>query len=87
MRIHTEHSHYMVAEPLNRYHARLSDELFVRVHRSAVVNASFVERVMKKKNGVHELRLVNGVAVPLSRSRKALVSKFLEISAGKEEEQ
>ena len=81
VRIHTESCHYIVAEPLNRYHARLSSDMFVRVHRSAVVNTANVARVIKKKNGVHELRLANGVGVPLSRSRKDMVSEFLGINA------
>lgn len=75
--IHTKEARYIVAEPLARYHARLVSGNFKRVHRSAVVNITKVRRVLRKVNGVHELRLSNGVGVPLSRSRKGLVSKLL----------
>jgi two-component system LytT family response regulator len=71
----------MVAESLNKCHAKLGSDSFLRVHRSAVVNVSKVQRVLKRMNGVHELRLVNGVGVPLSRSRKALVDGILDAAA------
>jgi two-component system LytT family response regulator len=77
--IHTQSNHYVVSESLNRYHARLSPDLFVRVHRSAVVNISKVKRVLRKQNGVHELKLENGAGVPLSRSRRTMVNEFLGI--------
>jgi len=75
--IHTREARYIVAEPLARYHARLVSESFRRVHRSAVVNVTKVRHVLRKLNGVHELRLANGEGVPLSRSRKDLVDRLL----------
>jgi DNA-binding LytR/AlgR family response regulator len=81
VRVHTETAQYMVAESLNKCHAKLGSDSFLRVHRSAVVNVSKVQRVLKRMNGVHELRLVNGVGVPLSRSRKALVDGILDAAA------
>jgi DNA-binding LytR/AlgR family response regulator len=77
VQVHTDSARYIVAEPLNRYHARLRSDAFVRVHRSAVVNTAKVTRVLRRQNGVHELRLSNGVSVPLSRSRRALVDRLL----------
>jgi two-component system LytT family response regulator len=81
VRVHTETAHYVDAEPLTRYHAKLGSDAFVRVHRSAVVNADKVQRVLKKMNGLHELQLLNGASVPLSRSRKTMVDDFLAASA------
>ena len=83
VRIHTATKHYIVAESLNNYHARLEQERFVRVHRSAVVNIAQVARVLKKRHGVHELQLMNGIGVPLSRSRKQMVGEFLELCASR----
>jgi DNA-binding LytR/AlgR family response regulator len=81
VRIHTDSAKYIVAESLNRYHARLCPETFVRVHRSVVVNTLKVMRVLRRANGVHELQLANGTYVPLSRSRRALVDRFLGVCA------
>ena len=80
VRIHTRAAEYIVAEPLNKYHAKLDPKKFIRVHRSAVVNAQKVQRVLKKMNGVHELQLQNGAGVPLSRSRKSLAHDLLSCS-------
>jgi two-component system LytT family response regulator len=81
VRIHTKSAHYIVAEPLNKYHEKLSSNAFVRVHRSAVVNTAKVRHVMKRQNGVHVLQLANGASVPLSRSRRSLVNEFLVVCA------
>ena len=81
VRVHTASADYIIAEPMNKYHAKLTSDAFVRVHRSAVVNVHKIERVLKKANGTHELQLGNGVRVPLSRSRKALVDGFLDASS------
>ena len=84
VRIHTANNQYIVAEPLSRYHARLKSESFLRVHRSAVVNTMKIVRVRKMRNGVHQLRLVNGASVPVSRSRKTLVDQLLSVCAQRE---
>ena len=80
VRIHTTSSSFMVSESLNNYHKRLRSDDFIRVHRSAVVNRAHVVQVFRRSNGVHDLRLANGVDVPLSRSRRHLVSRFLRVA-------
>lgn len=79
--VHTDSAHYIIAESLNKYLARLSPDLFVRTHRSAAVNVTQVNRVIRKQNGVHELQLSNGAGVPLSRSRRLLVNDLLRARA------
>lgn len=81
VRVHTETHSYVVAESLNRFLQKLSPDLFQRVHRSAAINVSKVDRVLRRPNGVHELKLCNGVAVPLSRSRRKQVDRILNVSA------
>ena len=81
--IHTESARYIAAESLKKYFSKLSPVRFARVHRSAVVNISKIAHVRKQQNGVHELQLANGVSVPLSRSRRALVSQILGACAAK----
>ena len=81
VRVHTASHSYVVAESLNRFLQKLSPQLFKRVHRSAAINVSKVDRVLRRANGVHELKLCNGTAVPLSRSRRRQVSAFLDVSA------
>lgn len=81
VRVHTDTHSYVVAEPLKRFLEKLSPHLFRRVHRSAAINVSKVDRVLRRANGVHELRLCNGVSVPLSRSRRRQVAAYLDASA------
>jgi two-component system LytT family response regulator len=81
--IHTRDESFVVAEPMKKYFSRLTLPDFRRVHRSAVVNVSKVQRILKRPNGVHELELINGIGVPLSRSRKALVRELLDTCIGR----
>lgn len=81
VRVHTDSNSYIVAESLNRFLQKLSPQRFRRVHRSAAINVSKVDRVLRRPNGVHELQLCNGVAVPLSRSRRQQLTAFLDVSA------
>jgi two-component system LytT family response regulator len=81
VRVHTASHSYVVAESLNNFLQKRSPELFRRVHRSAAINVTKVDRVLRRANGVHELQLCNGVAVPLSRSRRRQLSALLDASA------
>jgi len=86
VRVHTDAHSYVVAEPLNRFLRKLSPALFRRVHRSAAVNVSKIDRVLRRANGVHELRLCNGASVPLSRSRRRQLDVLLDVSARNREQ-
>ncbi len=77
VRIHTASDSFLVAEPLNKYHAKLDANNFVRVHRSAVINVARIVRISKNANGTHDLQLTDGTSITLSRSRKQLVRSLL----------
>jgi len=80
--VHAETGRYIVAETLSRFHARLSPETFLRVHRSAVVNVARVARVLRRPNGLYRLQLTNDASVPLSRSRSRMVGELAAVCAG-----
>jgi len=75
--VHTVDHDYTLAKSLKVFQQDLPPGLFTRVHRSAVINRRFVKRVLKKPNGVHELVLLDGTSVPISRSRKHKVRGLL----------
>jgi len=58
-----------VLRPLATWEAQLADTPFVRVHRSALVNLDFVERIERGASYSYEL-YVRGHDAPLAMSRR-----------------
>jgi len=57
----------------------LSEETFIRTHRSYVVNLKYIEKITK-----NECQLINQIKVPLSRnSYKEVNEKFISYYKGK----
>lgn len=71
-RVHTNGSEYLVSRPLADVASELPDTEFLRVHRSALVNLSFV-RHLRSERGNYRLQLSNGTEVPVARSRRKQV--------------
>lgn len=57
----------LVSRTLKEYETLLTNQAFVRVHKSCIVNLGFVRRFFIKKEG--ELELTDGQQVKISRRR------------------
>ncbi|MEO1245411.1 MAG: LytTR family DNA-binding domain-containing protein [Pseudomonadota bacterium] len=79
--IHTTDGCYLMSESLGQFASRIADPRFLRVHRSALVNAACVARVSRNANGTHALKLKDGTELTLARSRASLLPALLRISA------
>ncbi|MEM9386880.1 MAG: LytTR family DNA-binding domain-containing protein [Pseudomonadota bacterium] len=74
--IHTGDRRYVLREALQQLEQRLGDQ-FVRVHRSAVVNVSFLRSIEPIKRGDAMLSLSCGAQIRMSRRyRDALVAQM-----------
>jgi two-component system LytT family response regulator len=76
-RIHLADVAYDVREPLTRLAARLPQSLFLRVHRSAIVNTSKVRAAEPFDQGDQLLILRNGKRITTGRSYRKAVKEFL----------
>jgi two-component system LytT family response regulator len=74
--IHVRQRRHLIRESLASLEQRLDRGRFVRTHRSAIVNLDRVCEV-RKEAGETLLVLRNGVRVPVSRRRRARVSRLL----------
>jgi two-component system LytT family response regulator len=74
--VHARDGRYLIRESLTSLERRLNGVKFVRAHRAAIVN---VDRVCEVRREAGELLLVlrNGVRIPVSRRRRAHVTKQL----------
>ncbi|HXD32880.1 MAG TPA: LytTR family DNA-binding domain-containing protein [Pyrinomonadaceae bacterium] len=75
--VHARRGRHLIRESLSSLEQRLDGERFVRTHRSAIVNVDRI-REMTCEQGETLLVLRDGVRVPVSRRRRALVTKLLK---------
>lgn len=75
--IHIKGKRHLIREALASLELRLDSELFLRVHRSAIVNLDRVREVKSDGAGGLNLLLRDGTVVPVSRRRRAHVNQRL----------
>lgn len=76
--IHHKAKSYLYNETLKSVMTRLNDRLFVRVHKSAIVNILYVESYRSRLNGDYDLTMKNGATVRLSRNYAAAFKEKFE---------
>jgi two-component system LytT family response regulator len=74
--IHARAGRHLIRESLASLEQRLDKSRFVRAHRSAIVNVDRISEV-QKENGETRLVLRNGIRIPVSRRRRARVTRLL----------
>ncbi len=66
--LHVAHKSHLIRRSLSDLEIQLGAELFVRVHRSAIVNLRRIRSITSDANGDSEILLSTGASVRLSRS-------------------
>jgi two-component system LytT family response regulator len=67
--LHTDDDTYVIRERMKTLAARLDPDMFVRVHRSAIVRLDEVELILRGGGGNYAVRLKDGTRLSVSRSR------------------
>ncbi len=76
--IHARHGRHLIRESLASLEGRLDRNLFVRTHRSAIVNVNRVCEV-RREEGETLLVLRDGTRIPVSRRQRARVIRLLRL--------
>lgn len=77
VRICTERESYLLREPIGRLEEKLDPQLFLRVHRSSIVNLQFVKEVRTESAGEAVVILLNGQRLSMSRSYRSRINEWL----------
>lgn len=77
VRICTGTETHLLRETMSSMEQRLDPEIFLRVHRSAIVNLRYVKEVRTQTRGDFMVYLVNGEKLAMSRSYHARISDLL----------
>lgn len=75
LHLHTTQKKYLIRQTLNSIEAELNSNIFLRVHRSTIVNLTRVKEIHPLFNGEYALILQNSAKLTLSRNYK---SRFFE---------
>jgi two-component system LytT family response regulator len=82
VRIHLEYGTVRMRSTFESLLARLDPEVFLRIHRSIVINAGHLRRVSASNGGDATVVLSDGTRLNLSRSHRADVERYLQKLAG-----
>ncbi|MCP4215934.1 MAG: response regulator transcription factor [bacterium] len=67
-RIYTAEGSHLSGQGLNQFLALLDPEIFVRIHRSSIINLHFIKDIQKKFKGNYSVQMVSGATLPVGRS-------------------
>ncbi len=77
VRICTESETHLLRDTMARVEERLDPSMFLRVHRSAIVNLHFVKEVRNDPQNDFAVVMTNGQKIPMSRSYHSRVRELL----------
>ena len=73
---------YLLRESLSAVAAELEPQGFIRIHRSILVNASFVEEIKPYSTGEYGLRMKSGKEYTITRTYKKNIRSLAEYWIG-----
>ncbi len=76
--LHLEDKQYLHAQTLTSLHSQLDKTIFIKVHRSAVINIKKVASWKSRLNGDYDISLLNGEQLRLSRNYTADFRQAME---------
>jgi len=77
VRIRTNSETHLLRETMVRLQEKLDPEVFLRVHRSSIVNLQHVKEVRTEADGEYMVLLVNGDKLTMSRSYRSRITGLL----------
>lgn len=74
--IHVDKEKYLLHNSLNALENKLNPEIFIRIHRSLIVNIDRVEKLKSNGHGDYELFLKDGTKLKMSRTYRENFQKL-----------
>ena len=75
-KIHSRNERYDIRDTLQSLESKLDPEIFVRVHRSTIINMDYVREVQTWFRGGHQVLMKDGTQVRLSRYQTSAIEKL-----------
>jgi len=68
--LHTDSTRHLLRSPISAMEEKLRPYGFIRIHRSALVNSTFVEEIRPRLTGEYSLRVKGGKEYTVTRTHK-----------------
>jgi len=78
VRICTQSETHLLRETMTHLEEKLDPNIFLRVHRSSIVNLQYVKEVRPEVDGEYGVHLLNGQKIPMSRTYRSRIKNWLE---------
>lgn len=78
VKIHVKERFYLMRESLKKMEVSLPESSFIRIHKSAIINQSFIKKMEPIGNGEHIITLTNDHQVKVSRSYRDAIKKLMK---------
>lgn len=76
--VHTLDGQSMLHEPMHRVIAKLDPSIFLRIHRSVIVNCNRLDRVATATDKPSEIVMQDGSRYPVGRNFRQSISEYLQ---------
>ena len=77
VKIHVRDRYFLLRDRLKHLEQQLPSGLFIRIHKSSIVNRHYVEALLPQEHGSeYEIQLTNGVSLRSSRSYREAVKRL-----------
>lgn len=77
IKIHVLDQFFLIRESMKKIQDRLPNGMFLRIHKSYIVNLKMIKQFGKAKNSGHEVILQSGQVLKVSRNYKSELQKML----------
>jgi DNA-binding LytR/AlgR family response regulator len=77
--IHVSGQKYLIRDTMSKMQKRLPDSVFVRIHRSVIINIDHISEIMTWYNGELKISLTNGKGLIVSRKYRSNIEALLEL--------
>ena len=79
MCVHTADQTHIMRRTMKELDQQLDPRKFVRLHRSAIVNINYVQKLVSDISGEYHLILSNGSELKVSRSHRDKVKEMINL--------
>lgn len=77
LKIFTDSKSYLYRKTMNSLYEDLNKDQFLRIHRSIIVNKTYIERVIYLGNNEYKFKMKNREELTSSRSYKSIISEYV----------
>ena len=75
--IHTHSGSYLASVTLTHLESLLDPKLFLRIHRSSLVNLDFIKELRRSSKGSYLVQLTSGRELPVGRTKVAHLKEWI----------